>query len=434
MVIPRDFNLDNNVLIHRVLFNSGLATVTELKVSSPDFVDPSIPTSNIDVNLLLNVQFGMNHHESVVGTPIRGDIVVDFSTKERHQQRSRSINDVSSERKLSTVTGYVELMWAPSVNTYQNNLYGAPQNNLTQKYLANFVLTDIVSDRAYTPASLLMALYTALAVRDSNNWVQAFKPSNVQGLDIRDIGALNIEANLPRLGQVPGQIPEYGERVDTKVSTFGISELGQYVTALVQPGLAVSMDVQLAGPNTWYLTMFKDAANGNPYANDVIVNSANTLTRGLFSKHFQTGTPIFVQCSEFIHMGYYTDRNGVRKDLRDIDYVAVANILGDRDPTMLRAWSDTFIYTEYNPLTRLNARMKIIKGCTGDSAVFTGIATRVTFTGAFLNALAASIRESGISVDINTPMNTSEYYNTRGNDDLHARCYVNTEHYVHPAC
>lgn len=414
-VLPRDFNVENTSLVHRVLFNAGIASATELEMSKPDFMDGTIASAS-DTNLNINVLFNQNHHEDVTGMPVRGDIVVDFSIKEARQQRNnayRSVNEDVNESKLSTLTGYVDLLWSPVQPQQMHNPYMPQQNMPTQKYIPNFIVTDIISERSYTPGSMLLAIYTALALRMNENWYQAFKPAQVTGTDIRDIGALNIEANLYNEQNVTST-GTFGSRIDTKADTFGLPQMAEYLNALIQPSLAISMDVPAAGPTTWYMEMFLAAATGHQDAINVIIHSADVLTGGLFSRNFPMGSPMFLPVNNTVHVGYYTDRNGTRKDIRDIDYIAVANLLGERDPKMISDWSDTFTRTEYNEALRLYERKKIIMGCTGDSAVFTGLATRVTFSSVFLSALANSIMGAGLKVDISTPLNVNDFYSQRG--------------------
>lgn len=410
-VVPQDFNPDDSVAVHQLALNIGLAVGTELEITNPNFHDLNLLDVKNDSSLVVNLAFNRSQIAGVDGRPMRSDVLVNFNSSRQRQQRGGPVNTGDREVKISELSGFVDLVWDPIVQPGgMFSAYTQPQvPNATQKYAARLVLTNLASDYGYTPGSILLALSTALSVRDDNNWIQAFKPMATSGkeIDITDIGALNIEANLTN------EPNGYGTRIDTKADNFRLSDLGQLVAALVRPGLMISLDCPKYGPQYWYLALFSMAASGSVNAYNCLFDTAQRLTGNNFGKIFKQGMPMFTDLDNYVHNGTWVDNKGQKRDIRDIDHIAVCNLVGERNPQFIREWSDTFLQLQYPLQMRLAARKKMISGLTQDTAVFTGYSHRVTFTGEFLNALVSGIRETGFQVRVNTPLTGTDISNQR---------------------
>lgn len=409
-VIPCDFNMEDNRAIYSVALNAGWACGTDLETRDSAFRDLNLADTPSDSQLNVSVTFGKQTLLDSVGLPMRSDLVIDFdSRKNQGNNRYQSVNSGDKELKISQLTGFIDLVWLEEQQNAFNVAYMQNQP-LKQKYASRLIITNLTSNHLYTMSSVLLALSTAVSLRDDNNWIQSFRPvpSSGREVDLGDIGALNIEANLSK------EPSGFGTRVDTKSDQFRLEDLGQLVAALVRPGLMISMDCPTAGPQTWYLAMFAAAAKGHAGAYNDIYLAADRLTNGYFGGIFKQGTPIFTDTNNRIHNGYYTDKQGVRRDIRDIDHLAVCNLVGERNPHLIRDWADTFLRTAYPLPLRLAARKRMIQNLTGESAIFTGFSERVTFTGEFLLALTTAINATGIHVRVNTPLSGSDITATRG--------------------
>jgi hypothetical protein len=413
-VVPRTFNIDDKVAVHALALNAGLATSTELDTRMTGFTDLNLANNTADSKLNVALSFSNQQVENVVGDPVRADIGISFTSQQSRNFQNASLNSADKAERIASLTGFVDMIWAPLApqqgmfGAYGQQQYGQPMQMPTQQYSSRLVVTSMESTRTNTVASQLLSLVTALSVGADNNWMQALRPTPEAGkrINMHDIGALGIEATGDGNGT-------FGKRVDTSADHFRPENLGQLITALIRPGMVLSADVPECGPETWYLSVFSAAANGMQEAMEALENGANTLTNNAFGRHFPKGTQIFTDLGNRVHMGYYTDEKGVKRDLRDIDYLAIANLMGDRDPGMIRAWSDTFTRTEYRLEKRLAERKRIIAGLL-PSAVFTGFAHRVTFRQQFTDALALACRDVGLNMQITTPMNSGELNNVRG--------------------
>jgi hypothetical protein len=421
-VVPREFNPEDKTSVHYLALNAGLAAGNELEFHKPDFVDMNLATvSGRDANLVVNIAFNRQQIADACGSPMRSDVLVQFTSQAARGEMNRqvSINSGARESVISSMSAFIDLIYIQNraLQGFQGRfqaMNGYPQQNQMPSYFyaPRMVITNIASSASYTLGSVLLTLSTALAARENNNWIQSFRPTMTSGdgFDPHDIGALNIDANLK------GEPGLFGTRVDVKNDKFKMEELGQYIGALIQPGLIVSLDVPECGPQTWYSSVFLAASIGkDPHpAYMAIYNAANTLTNGHFSRYFAEGMPIFTDIGNRVHLGHWTDRSGQKRDLRDFDYLAVVNYFGETSPTFIRDWSDTWV-PECGPLNvRLAQRKRMLLGLSGDSAEFTGFAQRITFTSAFMDALGKSVRDANPNVRIMTPLNTSDFNNQRG--------------------
>lgn len=412
-VVPRDFNTENKVAVHQLALNAGLAVSTELDVRQKNFQDLNLAASAHDSNLTVTLSFARQQLENAVTEPVRSDLLLTFTSQQQNQQQQQvqSVNSGDRTARIAELSAFIDLIWAPvSQQGSGYNPYAPIVQQNTQKYAARMVITNMHSTFAATPPAQLLALVTALSVRDDNNWIQVFRPTPVVGKDIdtHDIGAIGIEANFEN------NPSGYGVRVNTKSDTFRPENLGQLVTAMIQPGLVISLDVPECGPESWYSSIFSAASNGSIEATQAIYAACNQLTNGNFARYFPDGAQMFADLGNRIHLGHYTDKNGVKRDIRDIDYLAVMNILGERDPKSIQDWSDTFTKTQFPLEQRLAARKRTIMALTDQSAEFTGFAHRVTFTHTFMEALAKACKDTGLVIRINTPLNTGDFNNERG--------------------
>jgi len=408
-VLPRSFNYDDQRALHFVAVNAGIACANEIDSRQKSATPFNLANAEKDSTLVMNLAFNRQQLPDTYGSPVRSDVVVEFNSAQNQNQQGvyTSVNSAEKTVNISKLTGFVDLLYAP-VAPQQNNFNAwNQQQRQTQTYMANFVVTDFVSPVKSSLAAQLLTLMTTSAVSENNNWIMAFKPVHTKGVDIYDIGALNIEANLQN------DPSGFGQPIDTKSATFDATrDLGQYVAAIMRPGLVISLDVAECGPSTWYTSVFAAAAKGNPNAIAAILAAAETLCNNGFAKFF-SNQPIFMTGENRVFLGSYEDENGQKRDVRDISYLAVANMCA-KDPAVLADWSNTFTQTNYPMAQRLAARKRIIDNLTGGRVEYTGYAQRVTFNPKFFEALFLGARECGFSARISTPMSGDQFNNQRG--------------------
>lgn len=414
-VVPRTFDPANTDAVFNLISAITLACNTELTRLEKDFKDLNLEAAK-GGNLRINV--GYNRDEvklDEVGNPVRSDITIVLTSHVQGDNRNQNqtLNNGDRVSKISEITGFVDLIYAPEqpqgFNPYGMNM-GMQAMQMNRMFVPRFVITSIQSEVALSPASVMLAVYTALALEENTNWMQTFLPSRRSKpgeIDITDIGYLNIES---KLGVTDPNV-EFGTFIDTRGPTFGLKELGSFVARTIQPKLVISLDVPIGSPSSYFLGFMAAAANSRPEATKIFVKSLDDLTNGGFSRNFQPGSSYFVDIGNKQHLGHYTDRNGVR-DIRDIDRLAIVNYFSNA-PVEFRHWDETLTRTDYPEALRLAHRVKRINQITGDTARITGFAERVTFSGATLDAMAKGAMSAGMTVTISTPLSAGDFSSQR---------------------
>lgn len=396
MVVPRSFDLENKDAVHRLALNASLAAASELVRHVPGYADLNMAAFAKDSSLVVTPRFESGIVHNVDNLPRRQDMKILFGSQQNTKQNNQSLNSGDRAIPLAEISGYVDLLWSPA--QMQGGQYPGGYGMMpgyqqpTQKYVANFIMTNFQSPKFSTLGGLLLALTTVRAVSDHNNWFGAFRSNGVRS-NMRDVGYLNIEA---RLGQTDQNAP--GVPVETSMDSFTSVDLFHYLSKLIAPGLAISIDVPESGPESWLTSVLSVASSESPDAHNaqqMIYSTANQLTNGEFGKIFPAGASMFENIGNIVETGYYEAEKGDLRDIRDIDYVAVAAMT--RELVDIQRWSDTWMATRIQPAKRLDTRRRMIRELTGGKAVITGRVNRVTLSAAFLDALSKGCAMVGVA-------------------------------------
>lgn len=406
-VVPRDFNTVDTELVRMLAWNASMACTVELETRRPGFIDLNLRDAQNDSTLTARVSVPKTTEINRVGAPVRTDIVIDLTAD--------PVNKIAGQtperaQHLIRCGAYVDLAWAPLAPAQSPYMYQQPVQ-APQPYVANLVLTRMESLDLQTLPAQLVALVTALAVREGNAWAQTFRPSafrdGIASVDRHDIGAVGLEMGAVDANGAPTRI---NISDDSKPES-----LGKLLAMAVRPGMMVSLDVEEAGYDSWYNSPFAVAAgagnaSGVASANSLILKAANYLTDGAFGRHFPQNGAVSSEEPVMIHMGHWTDENGRKRDLREIDYLAVLNMTANTgDLGIIRRYSDTFQNTAIPMFKRLADRLQLIKSLV-PNAVITGFARRVIFDSDFIEALVHGCREKGLDIAAQVPYLDSANY------------------------
>lgn len=412
-MVPRTFNKEIDSNVHKLAHIASFAATTALRTSSPDFRDLSMAATKGDNNLSVTVKFDNTTRENAVGLPVRTDVTVDFSTEAvRSTDRKDNWNTGKrNSQSFGTTGAFIDAVWAP-VAPQSQSVWGVQQQaTSTQSFAARVVITDINPVKAGTMGAVLTLLNATLALSVGDMWVNAFRrdPAKLakggKGVDWKDVGALNIDANVLRQG-------EYGQHVVTDPDVMTDNDFRAYMQSVMHQMAFYSIDIPVLGPQSWALDMLRAAANGSRASMDDIVASANDLTDGHFGQLYQGKDPMFVDTNNMVHLGYYEDVDGKRRDIRDIDHLAVLNHLGSRDGGVGRRWSETYFDTSTSLNKRLANRLDLIEAV-APSAHVTSFAWRVTPSTEFLAALSQGCFNAGLRTRLNAPTNNMSLQTNR---------------------
>lgn len=427
MVVPKNFNPEDEQALNKLANSATLACGTELKMIQKDFKDVQLTemlSTLKDSNLRINLSFNRDEvYLDEVGNPVRSDILIQMTASPNHNTPNQSyVNNGDKVTKICEVTAYIDLVYAPA--TPQTGFNGfnpmyQQQQQTNQLFVPRLVITNIKSFFSYTPASIVLAMYAAFSLEEKMSWVHTFVSSRMTKtgeLDIRDIGFLNLECMI---GNKDPQAT-VGIPFDTRTSTWNTQQLAQFLTLACRPNLIISVDVPVCGSQSWYTGFLSSAAKGVPSAVKAFENAANNLTNGNFERFMGTmpnsntkDTDYFTDHENKVLMGYYTARGeaGVR-DIRDIDRLAIVNFYATQ-PSEFKEW-DAALNRKDTPLAvRLQYIRSRINHVTGDKAVITGYADRITLKNSTARALAQGAMAVGMSVTINTPSSGADFSTQR---------------------
>ncbi len=410
MVVPPNFDMENDNNARTVAFIGAFALGTNLSMEVREFKDVNICDAVREwtakgqlPNFQMYVNYGRQIKTSMIGLPVRSDVRLITKRITQTKANQNDINRIENGSVMNEINGFIDLVWVGGNEV--NPMLPVVGQQKFDNYAARFVITDIDSLKAYTPAYLLFSVASTYILANDDNYIMAFRPQSAdkKNIDITDIGALGYENNITGTGF---------KKIDTKAADFTMTNLYQLVKLLIKPGLTISVDVPHGDIESWYMKIFSYGVDVEKFRNKII-QAANRLTDNNFGLKFGSNDPIFAEVSK-IHMGYYTDRNGQIRDLRELDYLAAANFYGPKDPSRIKDWSDTFITNMNIPIDILMAeRKKMILEMTNGMAQFTGYATRITFTPKFIAALVDGISACGLRINLINPLNATDFNQIR---------------------
>ena len=408
-VIPLEMALDDVDHVRKVLFYAIQAVYMHLENATNTPIEPfCVKYFTRQDRVSAKVDFTPQPLETTTGLPVRSDVsvILNAASTVTNQQDLMP----SAGKDFSRVDGYVDLVYQ------QPPRPGYGQQPVTQHYHPRLVMTNFAPLlEGVNLELLLLALSSSTLLSRGNNfaWAGVYRPKYGTELNLRNIGAIGLE--IPALvGSQDGK----GAIIDTQASTFTMDSLYQLLTTAIHPNLIYSFDVEESSSLSFVHMMFIAAASGAQDAHLMLIDAANRLTDGAFAHHF-AGGPVVLDDNNRIHLGYYTDAKGNRKDIREVDYLAVLNMVGKNDMSIPVKWANTFDRTDIPLEVRMDERERLLNSLIGAGSMrITGYARRITFAPTFMAALDAGLVDAGLIIQ---PGNQQFFFGdqvVRGNDNI----------------
>lgn len=391
MVLPSELKADDVEHIHRVFHaaTTALDTVMTNEVTGTSVV---FSASDLDGHVITaTVLNEPSKVDTATGLPVRSDLAIVVRGQPMGGQ-----NGLLGERivNLTRVDGFVDLVWT-GAPTPVANIYGQQMPVPTQRYAPRYVITrsDTELD-SITPEMALFSLSSSVLMAQAKGWsaafLQRFGGYKLGGkTDLKDLGAVGYEVNL---SGDPNALPAM---IDTKSPSFSRANLAELIAATIVDQPIFSMDIEETGELSWMNQLFIAAANGNQPAYNAIITAANNLTNNCFSQVWDN-SQIARDDSNRIHLGYYVDGDELR-DVREIDYLAILNLFGEKDLDVVKDWASTYDAVQVPLEIRLDRRARILKNLLPGVKI-KGYARRITFFPKFIIALQKAIHMAGLSV------------------------------------
>lgn len=412
-VINRGFDASDKEAIGPVIQNGVLAARIPLQMEDPNFQDLNVACGELQGGRLVQeVRFSNQMEKDALGAPVRADIVTEMSFV------PPTDNDTIFEQGRSLLTrstAFVELAYDPLVKATEAvaGLWGQPAvthvNPQILTYRPIIVATSLVSTKLQTLPATLLAFLNMSYLAENDLWKHALRPRHTaKGKpEVHDIGAIGYD--IKPNGKA--------ERIVTTPDKFSQNDFNWLLANTFHPGVSLAIDVPEAGPSTYYLGVIARAATGDIAARQMIHAAMDTLTNGHFSKCYAdlggNGT-FFNSENNRIHTGFYNGENGEPADIRDLDYLAVANLAGDSGQLQIIAdYTNSHNNTNISIYRRLVTR-QMIQASMLSGLTYTGFAIRAIAEAAFIEAGKRALALAGYHVQPETPY-TDNNVDTRAN-------------------
>ena len=381
-VVPRTFDAYDERLIKGMLYSAVSAATTTLRqeLKIPDLNLAMVPESE---QLEARVLFQQPTLNDAVGLPVRGDIriVLEVGAAGGQEVAERT-------HRITTLVAHMDLLYDPEETMqHRNFLGGQSQQSGTPKLFTPTAIIRALDPEANLSMNMhLLSVAQVAGLGEGHVWVESLRPRpDAVGTDIRDVGVLILEAT--------------GQILDTRSNEFRPEHHNLLLGSVCRDRLTVQMSIADCSPSAWAMNAFlamtninsdnKSAVEAAKRAYITVLRSANELTNNEFSDLFPDGELMVAPFAMRGLAGYYTDGQGVKRDIAELDYIAFANLVGRHDKEMLRQFRNTYFGTDSEPL-RLSKRRTLIERAL-PSVVFTGESNIVTFTPKFIDALTTAI-------------------------------------------
>jgi len=353
---------------------------------------------------------------NMAGQPIASDFTATLTLSAENARQADPNGEITTPRSdvlLAETTGYVDfnIMSIPPLAPNQ------PAPATQPRYIPVLVYTEIngLSPKGQAIEDLrnqLLGLTTSAALADNHGWVRVFDHPLTKKNGKASIGNLGLEHDPymrtpPELGVVPvqsvapGTMPKEGHMTPLMVANLWCTQ-----------GVAIALDVEQGGRLEWVQNAFVAAtgvlgdAEHASKANAKIVSECDKLSNGIFSKMWlelnqNRMAPVVNQSPVLVHLGTYSDKKGVSRDIRSIDYLSMLSML-PKDLEKLAQGTAAMIPGGSNKQT-VSDRRKILQQL-APNINFTGLATRVYLAPGFIQTLIAAMTSAGIRYVSDDPL------------------------------
>lgn len=383
-VLPEECSVNDEEALRRILHRASCATHTLLHADST-----GVSLANLgDDELIAHLDFTQTQVYTGAGLPIRKSFSVELYASARNQTNSNDLA-VQTRTDITNCVGYVDLTHVgqvpvPGPNGMQmlSNQSLLPHIHLTSTEVESGVTTPELQYLSLSSAGLLLRNYT---------YEQALRQkfSTDGQVDIHSLNGLSLEIDA---------------EVGANQANF---DLRAFMAEFVHAAPVFTLDVPECDDLSWAWSDLRLAAMGDQQAYNRVWNACNALTDGVFEHEFPHGEPMASIINDRVILGYFKNSDGERVDLRQLDYLAALNLLGESDRDAAFAYGDTFNVNKGPLEQRLSDRLKIMDEITNGTKKVTGYAVPVLLYGSFLVALSNAVEKAAGGIRVDNPTNTT---------------------------
>ncbi len=390
-VIHSELDSDDADAVLRVASN-GINAVETIAVDQGFAKEPffSVKSLEVGTQFQAHIDYSPAPIHTIDGLPIRGDIRVGLRIAPPRQNNNVN-NEVNfnpefpAEQELVSLYCHIDLdLVMPMMGALREG--NQPDN---RRYYPRMIIDQLQSGTQFhTMETMGLALANASALATNSAWAGGLKPRAIKGTDLRDIAGL-----LYDVYDVNNPPP----KIDTKSDSFTREEFFKMVDALIHRKMIYTVAIQEGGQNSWVEAIMCLAADGNPNANAAIIRAFDRLTSGEFSKLYPSTTVIAKDVVR-LPVGYYRNDNNELRPTTDADRLAVLNLRGKKDPTLIREFERT-LYNDpsIHPVLQQETYAKVVRNLFGSTVTFRSYNRMVTFLPDVINKLNEACANVGMT-------------------------------------
>lgn len=394
VTIPSDFPLDDGMKVKNLLLDSVNRVgdmVAEIQGEAP-FNIAMIKNEHEEFSARIN-HTGETRY-LVTDMPVRSDLHIQLSRRLRNQGNEATDLYYDSETAICGVSGFVNLDYVMPEPAQQFGGWQQQQVQQPKPFRPVIVVTDVSQAdwiEMMTPEMYLLGLDNAYRMTSGNAWAAAFLPRtgvSGDGVDTRDIGAL-------------GYLGPMQKKLDTKTEDFSEQQLGAFLGEMVETHPAFVIDIDPMGPHSSVESLFIEAAYGQgqsaQQANQELIQAADNLTDGNFRQIYDETQRVVDPYNQTINIGWYRDKHGEKRDIRDLDLLAVLNLTKGVMSDFSKWWM-TFVDHNEDPGVRLATREQLERNYLSQNLKIVSRAQRLALNPNFIMALNQATAKAGLQV------------------------------------
>ena len=414
-IIGSSFEHTNAAAVRSVVDNASRAAQSSLLMLAEggryftkdfDLVETLRPGGKSRNNAEFDMSFVIASNPRVMynhlNQPIRASLSVTAVTgTPRNRKPNYDPNDGDGPKTILETAGFVDLMPRAPRPLNPMMMVNQATGQYDQRRLAPvFVITSPISNFSCTPAAVVMNVLAAAELNKNTNWVRQFSRRNRTSenntrlpYDLEDVTKITLDFPDPTNPSKPTPSP------DAKMVLGADQPLMQFLGTYCSQDLTIAMDVPMAGPSTWYLSLFALAASGNSHAIERINKSANDLTGGrLLAAGAAALPPIFAPDVMDGEQGWW-DCHGTIRTSDDVDFTAVCAYADfQNNPEIIERYTNSFLQKSVPLSRRLQDRRAIQREILGPSLTMTHRFRRIFWNGAWLVRVMQALNDAGITI------------------------------------
>ena len=432
MILHKELEADNEDAISRILRNATEALFLHLNLANVVTEEHLCIANRLDhETYAASVIYNPEPSYTFDGLPVRSDIkIITSARKVTPGGQQNKLNTDNQPVEFSRINLFVDFQYDDRVNM----AYGQMPD--TRRYYPTIVTTRVeTADSPLTLESQLLSLSQVMLMSQMPGWIPVFVRRLRPEESLRDIGAFGYEIPGLTNPQAVGPAAQgvKGALVNTKSTKFDAVALAQLIQYAVHTDKTIyAIDVEESGDLTFASMVFSLAGEGDESANKALIQAADNLTGGAFSSIMHErniqGLRWVNNDKNRIHLGYFIDARGDKRDLREPDYLTALTHFGATNLNYVVEWSRTFDSNSGSPEQRMASRWSMIQQMF-PTAVLKGYARRFTFNPLALMILQSACVRCGFQVTANNAGQFTMGSNARQIGDLANRAFQMSNDY-----